>query len=398
MRFKRVTSLVMSAVLAVMLCGCNNNNKPSDSSGEASVSEPVQSTDNSSESASDSTSETGQRSDPINITSVKDLVSQMKVGWNLGNTLDATGGEGVGSETSWGNPVTTEPMIDAVAAAGFNVIRIPVTWGPHMDENYVVDSAWMDRIQEVVNYGYDNGMFVILNTHHEEWYMPKEEFVEEDLKQLEKLWEQIAERFKDYGERLIFEGVNEPRLRGEGVEWTGSRSSREIVNQYAETFVKTVRASGGNNAERALMITPYAASSSPDNMKALKIPENAGNIIVSVHAYLPYSFALDTNGTNVYDTNSKEIPNLFKNIKEIFLDNGICVVLTECGNMNKENTEDRVKCTTDFFTGAKEIGVPCVWWDNHNYRGGGETFGLLSRRDLSWYNTDVLDAIMNSVK
>lgn len=398
MKFKRVMSLVMSAVLAVTLCGCNNNNKPSGSSGETSVSEPVQSTGDSSESAPDSTSETEQRSDPINITSVKDLVAQMKVGWNLGNTLDALGGEGVDSETAWGNPVTTKPMIDAVAAAGFNVIRIPVTWGPHMDENYVVDSAWMDRVQEVVDYGYDNGMFVILNTHHEEWYMPKEEFVEENLKQLEKLWEQIAVRFKDYGERLIFEGVNEPRLRGEGAEWTGTSASRDIVNQYAETFVKTVRASGGNNAERALMVTPYAASSSPENLKALKIPENAGNVIVSVHAYLPYSFALDTNGTDVYNPNNKEIPILFKNIKDIFLDNGICVVLTECGNMNKENTEDRVKCTTDFFSGAKEIGVPCVWWDNHNYRGSGETFGLFSRRDLTWYNTDVLDAIMNSVK
>ncbi|MDE7361801.1 MAG: glycoside hydrolase family 5 protein [Oscillospiraceae bacterium] len=402
MKFKKVLSLVMSAVFAVTLCGCNNNS-PSDSSkptvgsddNSQSVSDnsEVQSTNESSESEP----EKQERNDPINITSVKDLVAQMKVGWNLGNTLDALGGEGVDSETAWGNPVTTKPMIDTVAAAGFNVIRIPVTWGPHMDENYVVDSAWMDRVQEVVDYGIDNGMFVILNTHHEEWYMPTEENVEEDLKQLGELWKQIAERFKGYGEHLIFEGVNEPRLRGDGREWTGTKAAREIVNQYAETFVKTVRASGGNNAERVLMVSPYAASSSPDNMKALKMPENAGNVIVSVHAYLPYSFALDTNGTNVYDENNGEIPGLFKNLKEIFIDNDIPVVLTECGNMNKENTEDRVKCTTDFFTGAKEIGVPCVWWDNHSYRGNGENFGLLSRRDLTWFSPDVLDAIMNAV-
>lgn len=394
MKIGKIMSVIMSAALAVTMCGCNNS-KPSDSYDDTESSS-VQSAEEST--SSESSSENAERNDPINITSVKDLVAQMKVGWNLGNTLDATGGEGVGAETSWGNPVTSKPMIDAVAQAGFNVLRIPVSWGTHMDENYVVDPAWLDRVQEVVDYGIDNGMFVILNTHHEEWYMPKEEFVEENLKQLEALWKQIAERFKGYNEKLLFEGVNEPRLRGEGTEWTGTKDAREIVNRYAEMFVKTVRATGGNNAERALLVSPYAASSMPENLRALKIPENAGNVIVSVHAYLPYSFALDTKGTSEYDPNNSEIPNLFRSIKEIFLDNGISVILTECGNVNKENTEDRVKCTTDYFTGAKEIGVPCIWWDNHAYRGNGENFGLLSRRDLVWYNDSVLNAIMDSVK
>lgn len=400
MRFKKVMSLVMSAILAVTLCGCNNNSTSGSSDGGSqSISDnsEVQSTDGN----SDSEPEKQERNDPMNITSAKDLVAQMKIGWNLGNTLDAMDSskerQGLESETSWGNRLTTKSMIDVVKKAGFNVLRIPVSWGKHMDENYVVDKEWMDRIQEVVDYGYDNEMFVILDTHHEEWYMPKEEFVEEDLKQLEKLWEQIAERFKGYGEHLIFEGVNEPRLRGEGAEWVGTAAARDIVNQYAETFVKTVRASGGNNAERALMVTPYAASSSPENMKALKIPENAGNVIVSVHAYLPYSFALDTKGTSVYDPNNNEISGLFRNIKNIFLDNDIPVIIGEFGSVNKENTEDRVKCVTDYLTAAKEAGVPCVWWDNGTYRGNGENFGLLIRRDLMWYNEDVLNAIMNAV-
>lgn len=397
MKFKRVMSLVISAALAVTLCGCNNEKPSGNSDGGSQVvsdNSEVQSSDNGSE------SEPGnqQRNDPMNITSAKELVAQMKVGWNLGNTLDSTGGEGVGAETSWGNKTTTKVMIDTVSKAGFNVFRVPVSWGTHMDENYVVDEAWMDRVQEVVDYGYDNGMYVILNTHHEEWYMPKEEFAEENLKQLEKLWEQIAERFKGYGERLIFEGVNEPRLRGESAEWTGTAEARDIVNQYAETFVKTVRASGGNNAERALMLTPYAASSSPENLKALKIPENAGNVIVSVHAYLPYSFALDTKGTKVYNPRNNEIPGLFKNIKEIFLDNDIPVIIGEFGSVNKENTEDRVKCVTDYLTAAKEAGVPCVWWDNGAYRGQGENFGLLIRGELAWFNEDVVNAIMAAVE
>lgn len=397
MKFKRVISLVISAALAVTLCGCNNGSSDSGSGSDLqSVSDNSEA--QSGENSSDSSAETQERNDPMNITSAEDLVAQMKVGWNLGNTMDSTGGTGVDAETSWGNLLTTKPMLDLVAKSGFNVFRLPVSWGTHMDENYVVDKEWMDRVQEIVDYGYDNGMFVILNTHHEEWYMPKEEFAEENLKQLEKLWEQIAERFKGYGERLIFEGVNEPRLRGEGAEWTGTAEAREIVNQYAETFVKTVRASGGNNAERALMITPYAASSMPENLKALKIPENAGNVIVSVHAYLPYSFALDTKGTDVYDPNNSEIPNLFKNIKTIFLDNDIPVIVGEFGSVNKNNTEDRVKCVTDYLTAAKEVGVPCIWWDNGALVGMGENFALLNRRDVMWFNDEIVNAIMDAVK
>ena len=132
-------------------------------------------------------------------------------------------------------------------------------------------------------------------------------------------------------------------------------------------------------------------------MKALKVPENAGNIIVSVHAYLPYSFALDTKGTDVYDPNNGEIPGLFNNIKSIFLDNDIPVIIGEFGSVNKNNTEDRVQCVTDYLTAAKETGVPCVWWDNGAVVGNGENFGLLNRRDLMWFNNDVVDAIMAAV-
>ena len=154
----------------------------------------------------------------MTVTTAKDLVAQMKVGWNLGNTMDATGGSGLDAETSWGNVETTKLMIDQVKDAGFNVFRLPVSWGTHMDENYTVDEAWMNRVQEIVDYGIDNGMFVILNTHHEEWYMPKKDRADKDIEQLKALWKQICDRFQGYDEHLIFEGVNEPRLRGEGNE------------------------------------------------------------------------------------------------------------------------------------------------------------------------------------
>ena len=316
--------------------------------------------------------------------SAAEIVGQMKLGWNLGNTLDALGMGTLDDEMAWGNPVTTKEMVDRVKAAGFNVMRVPVSWGKHLDSGYNIDRAWLARVREVVDYGIDNNMYVILNTHHEEWYMPRQSDVDEDLRELGRLWEQIAEEFKDYDERLLFEGVNEPRLRGDGLEWWGTPEAREIVNCYAETFVSTVRMSGGNNALRSLLVTPYAASSATENLQALKIPENAGNIIVSVHAYLPYDFALNVHGMASY-SNDGSVNTLMSDIKTLFLDKGNPVVITEFGSVNKENEQDRVQCAVDFLNSAKAIGVPCCWWDNNARWGDGELFGLLDRSGGGWY-------------
>ena len=392
MKIRKAIAAVLAAVALTCMSGCG---KKSDNSGGTSTGGT--SGESSSVNVDSGSNESGNSNEDMKITSTAaEIVSQMKVGWNLGNTLDALGGEGVGSETAWGNPVTTKEMIDEVSAAGFNVFRVPVSWGEHVDGDFNVDPAWMERVQEVVDYGIDNGMFVILNTHHEEWYMPNNAHAEEDLKHLEKLWTQIAEHFKNYGEKLLFEGVNEPRLRNTNVEWVGNKESREVVNKYAETFVRAVRATGGNNEDRSLFISPYAASSMATNLKALKVPENAGNIIVSVHAYLPYDFALNTQGTMFYE-NDGSVANLMKDIKAIFLDNNIPVVITEFGVMNKGNAEGRQQCIEDYLTAAKAINVPCVWWDNNAKSGPGENFGLLNRREGGWYFPEVVEKIMSIV-
>ena len=328
--------------------------------------------------------------------SAAEIVSEMKVGWNLGNTLDSIGSGGLEAEMSWGNPKTTKEMIDRVRAAGFNVMRVPVSWGMHLDNDYNIDKEWLERVREVVDYGIENDMYVILNTHHEEWYMPRQSDVDEDLKELARVWEQIAARFADYGDHLLFEGVNEPRLRGDGAEWFGTPEAREIVNRYAETFVRTVRASGGNNAERSLLVSPYAASSARENLEALKIPENAGNVIVSVHAYLPYDFALNVHGTASY-TNDGSVNTLMSDIKRLFLDKDVPVIITEFGSVNKENEQDRLQCLRDFLTAAKGAGVPCVWWDNGVRNGDGECFGLLDRNGGGWFFPGLVDGIRETV-
>ena len=402
MKARKAIAAVLTAVMLACVSGCGKQaDTPSDTSQSVSTTsnESTSTTSDTSSSAeSTSTSEdTDITEEPETvIPTAAEIVSQMRVGWNLGNTLDALGGGDVGSETAWGNPVTTKEMIDRVKEAGFNVLRVPVTWGTHVDADFNIDTAWLDRVQEVVDYGIDNDMFVILNTHHEEWYMPDNAHAEEDIKHLEKLWTQIAERFKDYDEKLLFEGVNEPRLRNTGDEWTGSAEAREVVNRYAETFVRAVRATGGNNAERSLLITPYSASSMSENLRALRVPENAGNIIVSVHAYLPYNFALNTQGTSVYE-NDGSINYLMNDIKTIFLDNNIPVVITEFGAMNKNNTDDRLRCVEDFLTAAKAINVPCLWWDNNYKEGEGETFGLLDRNGNGWFFPELVDKIMSIV-
>lgn len=387
MKMKRILAAVMAAAAAfTCMTACGKTDSSSKNGSETS------------ETVSKASDEKPQEMRDI---SAWDMVKEMKVGWNLGNTLDATGSSDLSAETSWGNVETSKAMIDLLKDSGFNVFRVPVSWGTHMDDSYTVDKDWMARVKEVVDYGIDNDMYVILNTHHEEWYFPTEENKEDDIKQLTALWSQIAEEFKNYDEHLIFEGLNEPRLRNTAAEWTGGdESSRAIVQEYAQAFYNTVRNSGGNNAQRALMLTGYAASSNRVCLEQVWLPENDDKVIVSVHAYLPYSFALDTKGTDVFDpSNTSEIDTLFMNLDDLFLSKQIPVIVGEFGSVNKYNTEDRVECVKTYLETAKSYGVPCCWWDNGAVVGDGENFGLMDRNlPPEWKFPEIVDAIMDVYK
>jgi len=305
------------------------------------------------------------------------------------------------SETSWGNPKTKQEMIDKILEAGFNVVRIPVTWDGHFGEapEYKIHDIWLARVKEVVDYAYNQGAYVILNTHHEEWYMPTEENKEANAQQIAALWTQIAAYFENYDERLIFEGLNEPRLRGTSKEWSGDETASQVINYWEQVFVDAVRATGGNNELRHLMITGYAASSSKDNLAKIVLPED-DKLIVSVHAYTPYNFALNTEGTSTWDINKDkyDIDYLMKTINDLFISKGIPVIIGEFGAMNKENEDERVEWATYYLTKAREIGVPCVWWDNNVYSGTGEKFGLLDRRNLTYPYPELLEAMMKVVQ
>ncbi|MCR5022189.1 glycoside hydrolase family 5 protein [Ruminococcus sp.] len=392
MNSKKIGAMIAAAVLSLSVMTACGNKEDSSKADKKSSTAAENSAVDESETENLPVSQT-HTNDTMTVTSAKDLVAKMTNGWNLGNTMDATG-EGLGSEVSWLplKVTTNKYMIDMLPEAGFNVLRIPVSWGNHIiDDKYTIDPEWMDRVQEIVNYGIDNGLYVILNTHHEEWYMPKPSEKDGDIEEIKAVWAQIADRFKGYDEHLIFEGLNEPRLRGEGAEWTGTSEAREIINEYEKAFVETVRASGGNNGDRCLMITGYAASSAYNNLSAIELPEDSDKLIISVHAYLPYSFALDTKGTDKYDPEDTAIPELFEHLNELFISKGIPVIVGEFGTMNKENTEDRVKCLEDYLAAAAKYDIPCVWWDNYARIGNGENFGLMNRADLEWYFPDLIE-------
>ncbi len=330
--------------------------------------------------------------------SSSEIVKQMKVGWNLGNSLESYGTtkSGTATETGWGNPKATEDMIKSVKNAGFNSIRIPVTWGEHMDGD-IIQSEWLDRVQEVVDYAYNNDMFVILNMHHDDyiWFNPTEEEYPGDSAKLKKIWEQISERFKDYGDRLIFEGMNEARTIGSENEWIGGTApERAVVNKYQQDFVDTVRASGGNNSERSLIVTAYGACAEEISMNDIIIP-NDEHIIISLHYYAPWKFSSGLS-TEFGDAEKSELDEKFTSMKNRFIDKGTPLIIDEFGCVGIADDTTRSEYYSYYISSAKSKGIKCFVWDN-NIKSGDDGYGILDRTNLSW-NETLLGGIMQGAE
>ncbi len=383
-------ALLCGAVL--ITSGCDSSNTPENTT-ETSATEPAV------VSGAPATIVDGEIRD---ISSVE-LISELTAGWNLGNTLDATGGMGLTSETSWGNPVTTKEMMDTVKEAGFNIIRIPVTWTKHLDAENNIDPDWLNRVQEVVDFTIDENTYVIINLHHEDWNYPFYDNQEAASEKMRAVWGQIAERFKNYDEHLIFEGQNEPRHVGTSDEWGGGTDEGwEVVNATNAVFVETVRNSGGNNAKRHLMIPGYCATSDSRGPDRIAIPEGDDKIIVSVHAYLPYSFALSDTPSSKFSSErenaTKDIKNLRDTLKNGYVDKGIAVIIGETGARNKDNLESRIDWAHTYTSIMREIGVTCIWWDNGSFSGNGEKFGLLHRQTNTWMFPEIVEAFIKGAK
>ena len=359
------------------------------------------------------------------------ILEDMGLGWNLGNSLDATGGSGLDTETSWSNPKTTQALIDKVKSLGFNTVRVPVSWGKHVSgDNYTIDSAWLARVKEVVDYCYKNDMYVILNIHHDTkssasasgaGYYPRSSAYSSSEKFVTSVWSQAAEYFKDYDYHLIFETLNEPRLIGTGYEWwfnkwnipSEVKDAIDCINKLNQKAVDTIRATGSNNKGRLIMCPGYDASIDGATVSGFKLPTdisgNKNRIAVSIHAYSPYNFAMNvdtSNGaTSTYSSSIKdELKNLFSTLKSNFRDKGIPVVIGEFGSTDKNNTAERVKWATDYTALAKKNNIPCLLWDNNAfavYNGSSivlnsEYHGYINRKNNTVTSPakDVIEALM----
>ena len=331
--------------------------------------------------------------------SAAEIVKDMKIGWNLGNTLDCYNvtWEVSDFETAWGNPRTTKAMIDAVKKEGFNAVRIPISWNEHMNGNKI-DGDWLNRVNEVVDYVIDNDMYAIINVHHDDytWLNPSKADEAAVKAKLVSIWEQLSDRFKDYDQHLLFEGMNEPRIIGGQDEWTGGTAEeREVINHLFQAFVDTVRKSGGNNSSRALIITSHAASIEADAVNDIVVPDD-DRIIVSIHYYSPWDFAGGENGKSDWgsDSEKKELDKGFDFLKSKFIDKGVPVIIGEFGATNKNNDSVRASYMEYYVKSAKSRGITCFIWDN----GTKDEFGLLDRNSLTWYFKNVVDAAVKGAK
>lgn len=368
-----------------------------------------------------------------------EMAKNMIIGWNLGNTLDATGDwtdengvfhsdlKGLETETGWGMPTTTESMITAIKNAGFKTIRIPVSWHNHISDktNYMIDSAWMDRVKEVVDWAYNKDMYVIINIHHDNLaesnlsgncgfaLSNNADLQNQSKAYIRNVWTQIAVEFASYDERLIFEVLNEPRDVGGKVfrdEWNYSgKDALNIITAYEQVGIDAIRAVPGNK-NRFIMVPGYAASGTNATMLGnFTLPTDSASdkLILSTHAYSPYNFAMANSDSVFGDDDKADLNSIFNYLKTNYTDKGIGVVMGEASASNKDNTAERIKWVKYYFEKAKEAGIPVVLWDNdvadpdgnENVDGGynGEHHGWLNRKSGKWYFPTIIKAMMDTV-
>ena len=348
-----------------------------------------------------------------NFETATEAVKNMAVGWNLGNTLDSNSGDVNNMwiekwssrtpkdyETAWGQPVTKPELMKMMKEAGFNAIRVPVTWYPHMEAKFQLNGTvwnkenddigtkiqptWMKRVHEVVDYVISQGMYCILNVHHDTgaantvWLVASEEVYAKQKERFEAVWRQIAEEFKDYDEHLLFEGYNEMldpyqswcfASFGTSSKYNASvaTSAYNAINSYAQSFVSAVRSTGGNNSQRNLIVSTYGACSGSgtwnshlqDPLKSMTLPsdQTANHLIFEIHTYLDIK--------NISNT-KKEVNQMISDAKQYLAAKGAPVIFGEWGT-STDNGYDNYRANMlsfaqYFVEQAKANGMGTFYW------------------------------------
>lgn len=354
------------------------------------------------------------------------IVEAMGPGWNLGNQLESVT-DNVPEETNWGNPVITEKLIQSVKAAGFKSIRIPVSYFAKIDDDkdYTINSKWLDRVQEVVNYCIKNDLYAVINIHGDgyntidgSWLLCNGKDQTEIKKKYKKVWKQIAEKFKNYDEHLLFESMNE--------EFDGSYSEPnkeyyQNINDYNQIFVDTVRKTGDNNTKRWLIIPgwntnidytagDYGFKLPTDQYRNKSIDKEEQRIMISVHYYSPWDFCggencVITQWGNEADDPSKTsttcdetyMKNQLNLMKTTFADKGYPVFIGEYGSINKTSYDSENEYYRAYFARklcqlSRKNGCIPMYWDN-GYNGV-HGFGLFDRTTCEITQPVIIDAIM----
>ena len=333
-------------------------------------------------------------------------VSAMTAGWNLGNTLDSCG-EWIGLytkglpsdyETAWGNPVTQKKMITAVKKAGFNSVRVPVTWSEHIDDKGNIDKKWLDRVQETVDYVISQDMYCILNVHHDAgsdgWLEASEECYKKSSGKFAGLWNNIAVRFKNYDDKLIFESFNE--ILDKHNSWTDAKDNNayDAVNDFNQLFVDTVRKTGGNNSDRNLMLQVYSGSCSEKTLNNFTLPADSvkNHLIVQVHNYDPQGFtAAEVSWAKMTDqwgsaADKSAFDKLFARLGKYSEQLDVPFVVGEFGAEYKDNDSERAEYAEYFVSKAAEYGIKCFWWDVGN-------MAVIDRKACKVSHPQVADAL-----
>ena len=347
-----------------------------------------------------------------------ELASKMKLGWNIGNTLEATGGE-----TAWGNPKVTKALIDFVKANGFNAIRIPCSWNQYLanSTNAQIKADWLARVKEVVQYCVDNDMYVIVNIHWDGGWLENNcteaKKVENNAKQ-KAFWEQIATQLRGFDEHLLFASANEPNVE--------NATQMAVLNSYHQTFIDAVRSTGGKNAYRNLIIQGPSTDIEKTNKLMTTLPTDkvANRMMAEVHFY-PYQFTLMTKdeswgkmfyywGAGNHSTTDTErnptwgeeadIDKLFKSMKTQFVDKGIPVILGEFGAIRRDLTGDaltlHLKSRADFLKyvvkQSRANGMIPFYWDAGFM--GVNTMTIFNRTNNTVYDTQALTALQDGLK
>jgi endoglucanase len=350
----------------------------------------------------------------ITVPGMRDLTSLqlsklMGAGWNLGNTLEAIGGE-----TAWGNPAANQALFNAIKAAGFKTVRIPVSWKQYADANDNISASWMSRVTQVVNYAKNAGLYTMINIHWDGgWMQPTYASQAMANARITKFWTQIANNFKGYDDTLLFAGTNE--VMKDGDYGTPTVEYYTVQNGFNQAFVNAVRATGGGNLARHLIVQGFNTNiDHAVNFATIPSDSATKRLMMEVHFYDPYNFTLNENSTiwqwgaaatNASATetwaNEAYVDAQFQKMKTRFVDAGIPVILGEFGVIRRTEYAGsdtyRTNWTRYVARSAWTHGAVPVWWDaglpNANH-----SMGLFDRNSGAQVHTGLISAIVNAAK